>query len=376
MRKIKVFFIAPANNIHTIRWVNSLCEKYEVHLISCKNHVDALDKIDNKVIVHKLIFPSPLGYYLNAIQLRKLYKKIKPDLINVHYASGYGTLTRISKVKPVLISVWGSDVYDFPNESEIKAKIFRKNILNAEYIASTSNVMAEELKKKVSLGDKTVYITPFGVDTEKFKNIEKNKEKSEFRIGNVKTLEPKYGIEYAILAVKQLKEKLIKNNEKDLAEAIKLYIYGNGSQKEQLAKLIHEKGLDSSVFLMGRIANDKVPEVLNQLDVFCATSVLDSESFGVAVVEAMACEVPVIATMVDGFSEVMEDNVTGILVERKNTNQIADAIEFLLRNKEKRIEYGKNGRKRVIEKYDWKQNVEYMESIYNNIVNENEKNKK
>ena len=45
MRKIKVFFIAPANNIHTIRWVNSLSEKYEVHLISCKNHVDALDKI-------------------------------------------------------------------------------------------------------------------------------------------------------------------------------------------------------------------------------------------------------------------------------------------------------------------------------------------
>lgn len=376
MRKIKVFFIAPANNIHTIRWVNSLCKEYEVHLISCKNHVDALDKIDNKVILHKLYFPSPIGYYLNAIQLRKLYKKIKPDLINVHYASGYGTLTRISKVKPVLMSIWGSDVYDFPNESKIKREIFKKNILNANYIASTSNAMANELKKQVNIGNRPIFITPFGVDVDKFKKIEVIKNSEKFIIGNIKTLEPKYGIKYAILAVKDLKNRLIKNKEEELADSIKLYIYGNGKEKESLEELIKDNQLQDSIFLMGRIPNEEVPNVLNKLDVFCATSILDSESFGVAVVEAMACEVPVVATNVDGFCEVMENNITGILVERKNISQISKALETILRDRQKRIDYGKNGRKRVLKNYDWKNNVAYMSSIYKKIYVENNRSEK
>lgn len=373
MRKIKVFFIAPANNIHTIRWVNSLCEEYEVHLVSCRNHVDALDKIDNKVILHKLFFPSPIGYYLNAIQLRKLYKKIKPDLINVHYASGYGTLTRVSKVKPVLLSIWGSDVYDFPNESSIKRKIFEKNVLNANYIASTSNAMANELKRKVDIGNRQIFITPFGVNVDKFKKIELEKNNEEFIIGNIKTLEPKYGIKYAILAVKDLINRLIRNKEEELANSIKLYIYGKGKEKESLEKLIDKNKLQDSVFLMGRIPNEEVPDALNKLDVFCATSILDSESFGVAVVEAMACEVPVVATNVDGFSEVMENGVTGILVERKNISQISLALEKMLKDKKKRKEYGKNGRERVIKNYNWKDNVAYMSSIYKKIYDDTKK---
>ena len=58
---------------------------------------------------------------------------------------------------------------------------------------------------------------------------------------------------------------------------------------------------------MGKIPNEKVPEALNKLDIFCVTSILNSESFGVAVVEAMACEVPVVATDVDGFREVVDE---------------------------------------------------------------------
>lgn len=89
MERLKIFFIAPANNIHTIRWVNALSKEFEIHLISCKNHFGSLDKIDKKVILHELPFSAPVGYYLNGKKLIKLYKEIKPNLINVHYASGY-----------------------------------------------------------------------------------------------------------------------------------------------------------------------------------------------------------------------------------------------------------------------------------------------
>lgn len=367
MEQKKLFFISAASSIHTVKWVNSLSEKYEVHLIYCNNHKPKLDNINKKVILHKLPFNAPFGYYLNSLNLKKIYKKIKPDIINVHYASGYGTLARISKLDNILLSVWGSDVYDFPNQSKIKKRILEKNVNYAKYLASTSNVMAEELKRQVNISDKKIYIIPFGVDMRKFYHYNIEKSDNNLNIGTIKALEEKYGIKYAILAVKKLKDDLIKEGKKQLADSIKYYIYGDGSEKELLQKLIKDEKLENDVFLMGKIPNEKVPEILNQIDIFIAPSIAN-ESFGVAVVEAMACEVPVVATDVDGFKEVMNNNVTGYIVKRKDINSIVDALEKLINNSETRKIMGKNGRKRVLEHYDWNKNVETMEKIYDDIL--------
>ena len=59
------------------------------------------------------------GYYLNAPLLQRLAEKIKPDVVNAHYASGYGTLMRRAKLKNTVLSVWGSDVYDFPYKNRL-----------------------------------------------------------------------------------------------------------------------------------------------------------------------------------------------------------------------------------------------------------------
>lgn len=364
MEKIKVLFVSAANSIHTVKWVNALSKKFEIHLVYCKNHKPTVDTIDSDVILHELKFNSPAGYYLNAIQLHNIYIKIKPNIVNVHYASGYGTLARMSKIKPVLLSVWGSDVYDFPNESKAKKNILFKNVMYADYIASTSNAMAKELKRQIPQLQKDIFITPFGVDTEKFNKIEVKKEIEYFNVGIIKALKPKYGIEYAVLAIKKLKDKLKAENKGEISDLIKLYIYGDGEEKEKIKNLIQAEELTDSVFLMGKIPNDEVPNALNTFDVFCATSILNSESFGVAVVEAMACEIPVVATKTDGFCEVMKDGETGFLVEKKNIEEIVNALERILNDKKKAIQMGINGRERVLKNYDWKNNVNYMSEIY------------
>lgn len=364
MEKKKLFFISAASSIHTVKWVNSLSKNYEVHLIYCNNHQPKVDNINSNVILHRLPFSAPIGYYLNAFKLKKLYKNISPDIINVHYASGYGTLARISKLDNIILSVWGSDVYDFPNQSKTKKRILEKNVKYAKCIASTSNVMVGELKRQVDISNKKIYITPFGVDINKFYKYTSTRNDRNINVGTIKALEEKYGIEYAILAIKKVKEDLINNQEKQLADSIKYYIYGNGSQKDTLLKLIKEEGLKNDVFLMGKIPNEKVPEALNKLDIFCVTSTLNSESFGVAVVEAMACELPVIATDVDGFREVVDKDITGYIVKKKDINDIAKSLEVLIKDKELRIKMGENGRKKVIKEYDWTKNVQTMENIY------------
>ncbi|OPJ61648.1 glycosyltransferase [Clostridium oryzae] len=363
---MKILFLSAASNIHTVRWVNALTERgYEVHLTYNANHKPNKDIISNAVFRHELKFSGVAAYYLNAFEVYKLSKQIKPDIVNVHYASGYGTLARFARLKPSVLSVWGSDVYDFPYQSKLKMKIVKKNISYASIVASTSYSMADQVKKLMGK-NMDIPITPFGVDTHLFKPLQLEKKKQKFVFGVVKTLERKYGIEYIIKAFKAVADKLEKENNSSTPV---LEIYGKGTLENELKNLCKQLNVADRVFFKGYIANKDVPLVINNMDVFCLGSVMDSESFGVAAVEAMACEVPVIATDVSGFKEVMIHGETGYIVPRKDSDSMAEKMYELLKYSKVREELGKNARARVIEFYDWDKNVSEMEIIYKSLVN-------
>lgn len=362
---MKIIFLGGAGSIHTIRWVNSLSEKgIEVILVSLKEEVETIGKINDNVKVIYLPFGTKLGYYLNVFALKKIISKEKPDLINAHYASGYGTLGRLSGFNKKLLNVWGSDVYDFPNESKLKKRIIEKNLKNYTAIASTSYCMAEETKKYLENKSKEIFITPFGVDTEKFKNLNIEKKENEVIIGIVKTLTEKYGIEYLIKAIKELENILDIENYKK----IKLLIYGKGELKNKLEDLTKELQIEDKVIFKGYISNEDVPKALNEMDIFVVPSILDSESFGVAAVEAMACEVPVIVSDVDGLKEVVVNNETGFVIPKKSPKEIANKIKILIENNDIVKKFKKNARDRVLKLYDWNKNVENMIKIYKELL--------
>ena len=104
------------------------------------------------------------------------------------------------------------------------------------------------------------------------------------------------------------------------------------------------------------------------LDIYVALSTLDSESFGVAIIEASACEKPVVVSNAGGLPEVVEDGVTGIIVPKHDEVSAANAIEKLLLDEELRIQMGQNGRKRVKELFDWNHNVAQMIDIYQRML--------
>ena len=362
---MKIIFLGEAASIHTIRWVNSLSEKgIEVILVSLKEEIETIGKINDNVKVIYLPFGTKLGYYLNIFAFKKIISKEKPDLINAHYASGYGTLGRLSGFNKKLLNVWGSDVYDFPNESKVKKRIIEKNLKNYTAIASTSYCMAEETKKYLENKSKEIFITPFGVDTEKFKNLNIEKKENEITIGIVKTLTEKYGIEYLIKAIKELENILDIENYKK----IRLLIYGKGELKNKLEDLTKELQIDDKVIFKGYINNEDVPKVLNEMDIFVVPSILNSESFGVAAVEAMACEVPVIVSDADGLKEVVVNNETGFVIPKRSPKEIANKIKILIENNDVVKKFKKNARERVLKLYDWNKNVENMIKIYKELL--------
>lgn len=359
---MRILFLSNAASIHTVRWVNALSERgHEVHLVYKFDDIPKENEISVKVNHHRLNYSGTKGYFLNAIQLRKLTEKINPDIVNAHYASGYGTLARIAKIRPLVLSVWGSDVYEFPYQSKFKMKLLVDNLRYANTIASTSASMAEQVKLLLKDETKKIHITPFGVDLSKYNNSKKKKT-DKILIANIKSLKKVYGIDYLIEAIDCLKQIY----EEDLSKKIGVLIYGDGPLREYLENLTKELNLQNMIAFKGSIPNSEVPQVLEEIDIFCSTST--QESFGVSLVEAMAMGLPVVATDVSGFREVVDHEKTGIIVENKNSIKIAEALKELILSKDLREEYGCNGRKKVEELYNWNDNVSEMLRIYETLI--------
>lgn len=351
---MKIMFIGAATSNHTMRWVNALSEKgHEVLLVSRGDQVDIKNHISANVKIEYLKHGGKLGYYLNIRQLRDIFKKFAPDVVNAHYASGYGLLARLAKVKPLVISCWGSDVYDFPYRSKFNYKTLIKNFDYADAIASTSIAMAEQVKKLLKSSERTVTVTPFGVDINKFTPKKENNSQVP-TVGIVKYMEPIYDIPLLLNGFAKAYGKLeIKP---------RLHIYGGGTLLEEMKELAKSLGIENSVQFFGTIPNYDVPKAIQGMDVFVNCS--KQESFGVALVEAMACGVPVIATDTEGFREVVVNNETGIVLQDRDPNTMAEAIITLLTNEGLRMAYGSAGRRRVVENYDWDKNVDTMITLY------------
>ena len=360
---MKICFLAGASSIHTVRWVNAMSERgHKVYLITM--HQLGPDVINPNAKIYNLKIPAPTGYYFNYIIVRSLINQIKPDILHAHYASGYGTLGRLSGFHPYILSVWGSDVYDFPLKSPVHRKIIVRNLRAADWLCSTSHVMKDQTLSLFPTPN--ISVIPFGIDTKKFnKIIDQRTDKEEIVVGTVKTLAPKYGIDILIRAFAAARESMIKGNYKDAAK-LRLLIVGGGPDKTKLKNLALELNIADITTFCGRVPHEEVPKYLNSMDIYVAVSV--SESFGVAIIEASACGLPVIVSDVGGLSEVVAANKTGLIVRREDVSGTAEAIIKLVRDRDLREQMGLNGRLHVQENYEWSKNVSQMEEIYAKVI--------
>lgn len=350
---MKLAFLAGQNSIHTVRWANAMVEKSELHLITMHQ---PSDPIDSRVKIYQLPYKAPHGYFLNRKPLQKLLAKIQPDLLHVHYASGYGTLGRLSNYHPLLLSVWGSDVYDFPATSFLHRALVAANLRQADWVGSTSEVMAKQTES-ICPDIEHLSITPFGIDVEKFRP-EPMQDKDYITVGTVKKLAPKYGIDILLKAFARAKAIA----EPDISAKLRLIIVGDGKQRRELESLAQQLQIQDVTQFIGAVPHDRVPDYLNQMDIYVAASRLDSESFGVAVLEASACGLPVVVSDAGGLPEVVQDGVTGYIAPKENVEATAKAIVKLIEGN--RHSYGKAGRELVLKHYVWQENVELMYEIY------------
>ncbi len=287
--------------------------------------------------------------------------------MNAHYASGYGTTAALVGFRPTLLSVWGSDVYDFPYESWWKGRLLRWNLRRATRLASTSQVMAGQT---ASLAPELMhaFITPFGVDCERFSPRDE-RDARHLTIGTVKTLAPKYGIDLLVRAFANLLDDA-RFAAIDRQRPLRLLLVGGGPDGDALRALAEELGVAARVEFAGQVPHADVPNWLRRLDIYVAASRSDSESFGVAAVEASACGVPVVVSDAGGLPEVVDHGVTGLVVPRDDVQALAHALGSLVLDPARRAAFGSAGRAHVLQRYEWERCVDTMVSAYECVVAE------
>ncbi|MEN4904782.1 glycosyltransferase [Luteimonas sp. TWI1416] len=358
---MKIALLASGSSIHAIRWANGLqTAGAEVHLVT--QH-PLLEPLDPGVRVHSFPFRGVAGYFLMAPGVRRLLADIRPDVVNAHYASGYGTTARLVNHSPWLLSIWGSDVYDFPYKSPLHRWLVTGNLRAATRVASTSHCMASQARRMApDLGE--IEITPFGVDFSAFQDrgarlSDDERPDRALVIGTVKTLSPKYGIDTLISAYAIVRRRATELDSA-LARSLRLRIVGGGPQLAELQILARSLDLGDDVTFVGRVNHGEVPTELGRMDVFVALSRLDSESFGVAAIEAGAASLPVVVSDAGGLPEVVVHGQTGIVVPREDPEAAADAIMKLVIDPAIRRTMGAAGWNHVQTHYAWPECVETM----------------
>jgi glycosyltransferase involved in cell wall biosynthesis len=125
-----------------------------------------------------------------------------------------------------------------------------------------------------------------------------------------------------------------------------------------------ELGLAARVVFAGRVSDALLPDYYRSADVVVLPSTTMGEAFGLVLVEALACGVPVVASSLPGVRTVVADGVDGFAVRPGSDVELAGAVRRLLEREEERAAMGARGRAKVEASYTWERIAGRLESVY------------
>ena len=144
----------------------------------------------------------------------------------------------------------------------------------------------------------------------------------------------------------------------------RLVFAGDGPERSMGEKYCREHNLMNKVSFLGKL--DNVPTLMGCADVLLLPS--EFESFGLVALEAMSCEIPVVATNVGGLPEVIKHGETGFLGELGNVKQMAEQVLMILKNPDLKAKMSAAGRRRAVELFDQRNIVPLYEHYYEKIL--------
>lgn len=369
----------PANVVQHIS--SELSQEHKISVINMEQSPYSLGLghwYDEKVSVwqEKLWLPHTQVVIQGAIQKAKRAFLLR-DQVDLYHAQGpfNALIGLLDRSKPLVLTLHGYPTLESLSNGTIKPdslkfKIYRwiekKTVERADAIIVVGMRQKEWLVNEMGVDPKKIFQVSNGVDIQKFKPIMTPDLKKNFGfladskiIIFVKAFTEQSGICYLLQSIPKIQV---------YYPRIGLVAIGGGPLQRTLENNIKCMNLNNVVKLMERIPNDSIPDCLNSADIFVSPSIpmgKTEETFNISLIEAMACELPVIATAIGGPKEILEggDNV-GILIPPKDPDAIADAVITLLNNPTRAKKMGENARKYVETTYSWERVYTRTRKVY------------
>lgn len=349
---------ALVGNGHTVHLLHPVYGQGE-------NHDEDIDGFT----VHRMFFSCTLPkikhvFYIRGVRdaIRRLHRAIGFDVLHWHDLTPNCWTTRAFAGRVPL--VWTNHTSNYLEyvESEKGRRTMRRFLGHADAIISPSNELFE---KSVWTGvpPERLHYIPNGVDTRVFAPgrsfgvLDKDYAIDVSRpiIICPRRLEPKNGVEYLIRAVPTI----LSSEPRAL-----VLIVGGGfpEEKERFERMLEESGARSQVIFTGNVPNTLMPQFLSMAQVAVLPSLMEATS--IAGLEAMAMGLPLVGTRVGGIPEIIDDGVTGMLVEPRNPASLAAACIRLLRDEDLRRRIGKAARERAEREFSWSTIAERTCKVY------------
>jgi len=193
---------------------------------------------------------------------------------------------------------------------------------------------------------KKFHVVRLGVDSKLFTPRPSLKNDRALEIISVGRLVPDKGQLVLLQAFSQLRS---------CEHRARLRLVGDGPERPRIEAFIHENDLGDSVLLEGALNHDATKRLLAQADIFVLSSF--AEGLPVALMEAMAMELPCVSTFIAGIPELIRPEVDGLLVPASSHEALADALQRLIADADLRRALARSGRSRVVKLYDLATNV-------------------
>lgn len=360
---MKICFLADANSIHSKRWIEYFAKRdYKIYWVSLtKNDFGDIEGVK----FYRLLKSGfkPLDILLNVMPLIILLKKIKPDILHVHYAGVNGVLGALSGFHPFILTVYGSDILIVPKKKLIKSVI--KFVLKKTDLITCNGETLKDRMIKFGIDPGKIKFIHWGTNIQKFKRLSKDKKilKELDIFGSsvvisLRNFETVYNIETLIKAIPLVIKEI---------PQVKFIIAGKGSQETKIKNLAQSLNVLEYIRFIGWLSEDMVCQYLNLADIYVSTSLSDGD-LSQSTQQAMACEVPIITTDLYVNKSRIKNGENGIIFPKKCPELLAQKIVILFQNKKLRIKLGKEGRKTVKNHFDFDGEIKKVENIYENLI--------
>lgn len=276
-------------------------------------------------------------------QLTQLLRQKHIQILHVH-AYGITGLPAfvaavVARVPVIVVTHHGTIEWFLQNDSSALSKM--TFLLEKHFTKRIITLYTKAARAMASYGvsPERILVLPYGVDYRRFQPIEHDQEQSQlFRLITVTRMTGGKGHEELVNAIHLLIERY---------PHLRLLLVGDGPTRPDIERQIQKLGLTGVVELAGRVPNAQIPALLQTAQVAILPSYMLGETLPVSLIEAMAAGLPAIGTRWVGIPDIIVDDETGILVEPKDVEGLAAAIERMVSAPELVTEMGHKARQRV-----------------------------